>query len=152
MNMSRNEQRQTFPCLCCKKYEFFHLKPVVIVISQHILGEFHYFTVHGPEHLSWSLLSTEHFSAMLQICGANPIHTLHSVTMNNHVKDQAPSHSSGLCYVLWLYIQKQLVCSFIQFVIVHSTNYFPLQLNCIHTSTSRLVILTGFLWVFCPPT
>jgi len=111
------------------------------VISQHILGEFHYFTVHGPEHLSWSLLSTEHFSVMLQIYGANPIHTLNSIALNNCVKDQAPSHSSGPCYVLWLYNQKQLVCSFIQFVIVHTTNYFPLQSNCIHASTWRLVIL-----------
>ena len=64
------------------------------MISQHILGEFHYFTVHGPEHLSWSLLSTEHFSVMLQIYGANPIHTLNSITLNNCVKDQAPLHSS----------------------------------------------------------
>jgi hypothetical protein len=149
MNMWRNEQTD-FPCLCHKKCEFFPLKPVVIVISQHILGGFHYFTVHGPEQLSWSLLNSEHFSPMLQISGANAIHTLHSITLNNCVKDQAPSHSSDPCYVFWSYIQKQLVCNFIQFIIVHNTNYFPLQSNSIHTSSWKTVILTGFLWVFCP--
>jgi hypothetical protein len=70
------------------------------VISQHILGEFHFFPVHGPEHLSWSLLSTEHFSGILQICGANPFHTINSITLSSCVKDQTPSHCSGPCYVL----------------------------------------------------
>jgi len=52
MNISRNEQIQTFLVYVLKKFEFFTLKPVVIVIPQHILAESHYFIVHGPDHLS----------------------------------------------------------------------------------------------------
>lgn len=120
------------------------------MISQHILGEFHYFTVHGPEHLSWSLLSTEHFGAMLQNLWSqsNPHFKFHYTEQLCERSDSLTQHWSILCSLI--VYPETLVCSFIQFVIVHTTNYFPLQSNCIHTSTWRLVILTGFLWVFCP--
>jgi len=110
------------------------------VISQHILGEFHYFTVHGPEHLSWSLLSIEHFSAMLQNLWSksNPHFKFHYTEQLHEGSDSLAQQWS----MLWsLIVHPETTCT--QLYPVHHCSHYKLFSSTVELHT-HLNLETGY--------